>query len=117
MLHPSYTELMEIVNGNAEEGGQPVVQSRYSIVMATAERAKQIIDSRYLQEKYDKIFTPDKDSKDKAPKQTMDEKRRIALGMEQIPNSDDSKPLSVAVEELARGKIKIEGNASEEQDN
>ena len=37
MLHPSYSELMEAVNSRAEEGEQAVVQSRYSIVKATAE--------------------------------------------------------------------------------
>jgi len=44
MLHPSYSELMSVVNGEFEPGEQPVVQSRYSIVMATAKRAKQLID-------------------------------------------------------------------------
>ena len=44
MIHPSYTELMEVVNEqNIEDGEQPVVKSRYSIVMATAKRARQII--------------------------------------------------------------------------
>ena len=61
MLHPSYSELMEAVNSRAEEGEQAVVQSRYSIVKATAERAKQIIDARYLEEKYDKITIPVKE--------------------------------------------------------
>ena len=55
MLHPSYSELMEVVNSEVEEGEQPIVQSRYSIVKATAARAKQIIDARYLEEKYDKL--------------------------------------------------------------
>ena len=43
MLHPSYTDLMNIVNGDVEEGEEPVISSRYSIVMATAKRARQII--------------------------------------------------------------------------
>ncbi len=43
MLHPSYTDLMEVVNSEVEPGEQPVVQSRYSIVIATAKRARQII--------------------------------------------------------------------------
>ena len=43
MLHPSYTDLMNVVNSNVEEGEEPVVNSRYSIVMATAKRARQII--------------------------------------------------------------------------
>lgn len=44
MLHPSYTDLMAVVNSDIEEGEQPVVQSRYSIVIATAKRARQIIE-------------------------------------------------------------------------
>ena len=43
MLHPSYAELMEVVNGESE-GDTPVVNSRYSIVMATAKRARQLTD-------------------------------------------------------------------------
>ncbi|MBB2183114.1 DNA-directed RNA polymerase subunit omega [Lachnospiraceae bacterium MD1] len=44
MLHPSYNDLMKIVNSEVEPGEQPVVNSRYSIVIATARRARQIID-------------------------------------------------------------------------
>lgn len=44
MLHPSYTDLMRVVNSEVEPGEQPVVNSRYSIVIATAKRARQIID-------------------------------------------------------------------------
>ena len=43
MIHPSYSDLMEVVNSEVEQGEQPVVQSRYSIVLATAKRARQII--------------------------------------------------------------------------
>ena len=43
MLHPSYSDLMKVVNSEVEEGEQPVVNSRYSIVMATSKRARQII--------------------------------------------------------------------------
>lgn len=44
MLHPSYTDLMRVVNSEVEPGEQPVVNSRYSIVIATARRARQIIN-------------------------------------------------------------------------
>lgn len=44
MLHPSYTDLMRVVNSEVEPGEHPVVNSRYSIVIATAKRARQIID-------------------------------------------------------------------------
>ena len=43
MLHPSYADLIEAVNSGIEEGEDPVVKSRYSIVMATAKRARQLI--------------------------------------------------------------------------
>ena len=76
MLHPSYSDLMAVVNSDVEPGEQPVVQSRYSIVLATAKRARQLID-----------------------------------GDEQlVTNVDGRKPLSVAVEELYQGKIRILGD-------
>ena len=43
MLHPSYSDLMKVVNSEVEQGEAPVVNSRYSIVMATSKRARQII--------------------------------------------------------------------------
>ncbi len=44
MLHPSYNELIEAVNKNTEESGEePIINSRYSIVIAAAKRARQII--------------------------------------------------------------------------
>lgn len=43
MIHPSYVELMKVVNNDVEIGEEPVVNSRYSIVIATAKRARQII--------------------------------------------------------------------------
>lgn len=48
MLHPSYTDLMSVVNSEVEPGEQPLVQSRYSIVLATAKRARQIIGNPAL---------------------------------------------------------------------
>ena len=44
MIHPSYVDLMKVVNKGVEEGEAPVINSRYSIVMATAKRARQIVD-------------------------------------------------------------------------
>ncbi len=45
MLHPSYLELMNAVNANADNSdGKPVVTSRYSIVVAAAQRARQLIE-------------------------------------------------------------------------
>ncbi len=44
MIHPSYVELMQVVNNDTTViGEEPVVNSRYSIVIAAAKRARQII--------------------------------------------------------------------------
>lgn len=53
MIHPSYTEIMKEVNSDVVPGEQPVVNSRYSIVMATSKRARQIIDGHdsYIDDK------------------------------------------------------------------
>ncbi|HAL03020.1 MAG TPA: DNA-directed RNA polymerase subunit omega [Lachnospiraceae bacterium] len=74
MLHPSYTDLMEVVNSEVEPGEAPVVNSRYSIVMATAKRAREIIG-----------------------------------GSQPLVKDKNQKPLSIAVEELKEGKLKIVG--------
>ncbi len=47
MLHPSYSELINIVNSECDTGDEPVVQSRYSIVIATARRARQLISANF----------------------------------------------------------------------
>ena len=73
MIHPSYVDLMNVVNEGALEGETPVINSRYSIVMATAKRARQIVDG--------------------------DEPM--------IEYTEGRKPLSIAVEELEQGQLKI----------
>ncbi|MBO7340416.1 MAG: DNA-directed RNA polymerase subunit omega [Lachnospiraceae bacterium] len=79
MLHPSYTDLMKVVNSEVEPGETPVVNSRYSIVMATAKRARQIIS-----------------------------------GDEPLVEGKGKKPLSIAVDELYTGKIKVLGDDENE---
>lgn len=51
MLHPSYSDLMQVVNSGVEPGEAKVVNSRYSIVMATSRRARQIVggDEPYIE--------------------------------------------------------------------
>lgn len=73
MLHPSYADLMKVVNKDVEEGEEKVVNSRYSIVLATAKRARQLI----------------------AGDEPLVHKVKV------------DKPLSVAIDELNNGKIKI----------
>ena len=43
MLHPSYADLMNVVNKDVKEDEAPIVTSRYSIVMASAKRARQLV--------------------------------------------------------------------------
>ena len=52
MIHPSYAELMDVVNEGVNPGEEPVVNSRYSIVAATSKRARQIIDGSDPKVKY-----------------------------------------------------------------
>jgi DNA-directed RNA polymerase subunit omega len=66
---------MKVVNSDVEPGEAPVVNSRYSIVMATSRRARQII-----------------------------------AGEEPLVEEKGRKPLSVAIDELNQGKIKILGD-------
>lgn len=73
MIHPSYVELMNVVNKSGKTGEAPVVNSRYSIVAATAKRARQLISGK----------TP------------------------YIEGANLKKPLSVAVDELFSGELKI----------
>ena len=79
MLHPSYSDLIRVVNSEVEEGEQPVVQSRYSIVIATAKRARLI----------------------------------IAGAEPLVEDAEGKKPLSIAVEELYNGAVKILGEDEE----
>ena len=68
MIHPSYSELMQVVNKDTDADEPPVV-----IVLATSKRARQIIGGD----------TP------------------------LVPYVSGKKPLSVAIDELYQGKVKI----------
>ena len=43
MLHSSYTELMEKINSEEARGEEPAINSRYSIVIASSKRARELI--------------------------------------------------------------------------
>ena len=73
MLYPTYNDLINAVNKDVEEGEEPVVKSRYSIVVGTAKRARQIIDGAPVL----------------------------------VPETEEKKPLSTAVEEFFEGKVSI----------
>jgi len=46
MLHPSYTELMERINDEEIRGDIPAINSRYSIVIASAKRARELVGGK-----------------------------------------------------------------------
>ena len=82
MLHPSYTDLMKVVNKDVEEGDSKIVNSRYSIVMATSKRARQL----------------------------------IAGDLPLVDVNEGEKRLSVAIDELNQGKLKILAENAEEEE-
>ena len=43
MIHPSYQELIATINEGQDLDEAPVVSSRYSLVLATSKRARQIL--------------------------------------------------------------------------
>ena len=73
MIHPSYVELMSVLNHDVVIGEEPVVNSRYSIVIAASKRARQL----------------------------------IAGDQPLVANANGKKRLSIAVDELYTGKVKI----------
>ena len=120
MIHPSYTELMAVINSEVEEGEQPLVQSRYSIVKATANRAKEIIDARSVEEKIAKarIEASNKEKekeKDKVEEKSIskEDERKLQIGTPLVRCSEKDKPLSIAVKEFYEGKVKILGSTDE----
>ena len=49
MIHPSYSELIQAINNNAEEDDNTMMlNSRYSLVLATSKRARQLIQALSL---------------------------------------------------------------------
>lgn len=97
MLQPSYTQLMEKLN---EDASEKVVTSRYSIIIAAARRARQIID--IVNEESSSKNDKDKD-KEPAPINPI----RIKEAAELTEKLKYKKSTSIAVEELYAGKIKI----------
>lgn len=82
MIHPSYSELIQAINTNSEEDDNTIMlNSRYSLVLATSKRARQIIG-----------------------------------GSEpMVEGAAGKKPLSTAIDEFYKGKVKIIAKAPEEE--
>ena len=74
MIHPSYSELIQAINNNVEEDDNTMMlNSRYSLVLATSKRARQL----------------------------------IAGAEPLVPGAAGKKPLSIAIDELYKGEVKI----------
>ena len=82
MIYLSYQELIATINEDQDLDEAPVVSSRYSLVLATSKRARQIIGG--------------------------DEPL--------IARAAGKKPLSIAVQELYEGKVKILGDNDAEEE-
>ncbi|ONI44332.1 DNA-directed RNA polymerase subunit omega [Candidatus Epulonipiscioides gigas] len=87
MLEPSYSQLMEKINHDA---GEQLITSRYSIIIATAKRARQIIDLINQEAAGD-----------------LRDKRQIEEAIEFRHKLKTTKSTSIAVAELYKGDIKI----------
>ena len=77
MLRPSYSELMNLLNETETGENDNEITSRYTIVMAVAKRARQIIE-----------------------------------GSETLEKATTDKAVSVAVAEMASGKLSVTSSAS-----
>lgn len=77
MLRPSYTDLLDVIN---QETDDITLGSRYTIVIAAAKRARQLVDHA------DPL----------------------------VSNTKVDKPVSIAVNELYQGKIKVRQGRPEE---
>lgn len=83
MIHPSYSELIEAINTNTEDDDNTMlINSRYSLVLATSKRARQI----------------------------------IAGSEPMVEGTAGKKPLSIAIDELYKGKVKILEDIHEEEE-
>ena len=62
MIHPSYVEMIDKINEEKDREDAPLVTSRYSVVLATARRARQLVSGAepYVQstDKYGKPRKP-----------------------------------------------------------
>lgn len=77
MLRPSYTDLLEVITKDTED---ITIGSRYTIVIAAAKRARQLVDHAEML----------------------------------VSDTKVDKPVSIAVNELYQGKIKVRQGRTEE---
>lgn len=79
MLRPSYSDILEVITQDSED---ITIASRYTIVIAAAKRARQLVDHQHPM----------------------------------IDHIEVDKPVSIAVNEINEGKLKIREGKPEEED-
>ena len=85
MIHPSYVEMIDRINEENDREEAPLITSRYSVVLATAKRARQLVSGvESFVDRTDKYGKP-------------------------------RKPLSVAVDEFYQDKVHIVTHHPEEE--
>lgn len=95
MLQPSYTQIMQKLNAE----GESKLTSRYSIVIAAAKRARNIIDIINEQAAATK-------EADKTGERTISpERMKEANELNELLKT--KKPISIAVDEIYEGKIRM----------
>ncbi|MCR5370977.1 MAG: DNA-directed RNA polymerase subunit omega [Clostridium sp.] len=82
MLRPSFNDLIDSANKYSGHPEKPTVQSRYSIVIASAKRARQIVAQS-----------------------------------DPAVDDDGRKPLSVAIDEIYKGRVQILSDEDDPEDN
>lgn len=95
MLQPSYTQLMNKLNSD----GTSKLTSRYSIVIATAKRARQIINTVNEQAAVNK-------ENEKTGEKIVDAVK-LKEANELMERLKYKKPISIAVDEMYSGKIQM----------
>lgn len=95
MLHPSYSDLMNVVNKEVEGGDTPVVNSRYSIVMATSKRARQLVSGAGAQ-----VNPKGKKALSIAIEELANEKIHILAESEEAPEEEEAVGAVEEIEEM-----------------
>ena len=116
MLRPTYNDLIDSMNKNREEG-ELEVQSRYSVVIASAKRARQIIDGDAPLVKAEEGRKPLSVAIEEISKNLVNVEKALDYEEEPIHNQDtaESYPRFAQDEEYEDEDVEEEEGADEEE--
>ena len=116
MLRPTYNDLIDSMNKNREEG-ELEVQSRYSVVIASAKRARQIIDGDAPLVKAEEGRKPLSVAIEEISKNLVNVEKGLDYEEEPIHNQDtaESYPRFAQDEEYEDEDVEEEEGADEEE--